>query len=102
MVVQNIDYGWTETVQLSSLYELPPNLKQLPPQVMQAKLAGIQKKSGLSFYPELVKSKLVAVKTRRKVSNYSSMMSFYKIHVKIINFVKYERKLHCSISVWPV
>ena len=72
MVVQNVDYGFIETVHLNSLCELPPSLKHLPPHAMQAKMAGIQKKAGLVYYPEWVTSKLVAVKTRRKVINCST------------------------------
>ena len=54
-------------MKLSCLFELPASLRQLPTHVKQAKLAGIQKKSGNQFYPEMVISKLVGVKSKRKV-----------------------------------
>jgi len=75
VVVQNIDYGWTETVWLKCLCELPPGFSDLPPQVMQSKLAGIQKRPGLQMYPDTVKNMLIAVKRKRKVFRYSAIIS---------------------------
>lgn len=96
-MVQNVDYGWTETVPLRCLCELPPGLGHLPPQVMQAKLAGIQKRPGLQMYPDIVKDMLVAVKKKRKVFQYSTMMSVSHIRQKLN-----ESLFHSSILVWRV
>lgn len=79
-MVQNVDYGWVNTVPLKNLCELPPGFSDLPPQVIRSKLAGIQKRSGLQTYPDIVKDMLVAVKKKRKVSCYS----VFHIHVRYI------------------
>ena len=77
--MQNIDYGWTETVPLKCLCELPPGFTDLPPQVMQSKLAGIQNRPGLQMYPNIVRNMLIAVKRKRKVAHYSTMRAYFTI-----------------------
>ena len=73
-MVQNIDYGWTETVPLKCLCELPPGYADLPPQAMQSKLAGIQSRPGMKVYPDIVRNMLIAVKKKREVFHCSTMM----------------------------
>ena len=65
MKVQSIDYGWYFTVPLSSLYELPQSLKDMPPQVMKANLAGLQRDSALTTV--MAVNKLKEVKERKQV-----------------------------------
>ena len=81
-MVQNVDYGWIESVPLKSLCELPPGFSDLPPQVKQCKLAGIQKRPGLQTYPDNVKDMLMAVKRKVKVFRYSTIISVYHMHVR--------------------
>lgn len=84
-MVQSVDYGWIGTVPLKSLCELPPGFSDLPPQAIRSKLAGIQKKPGLQTYPDIVKDMLIAVKKKRKVSCYSTIMSVFHIHERYIH-----------------
>ena len=65
MKVQSIDYGWYFTVPLSSLCELPQSLKDMPPQVMKANLAGLQRDSALTTV--MAVNKLKEVKERKQV-----------------------------------
>lgn len=65
MKVQSIDYGWYFTVPLSSLCELPQSLKDMPPQVMKANLAGLQRNSALTTV--MAVNKLKEVKERKQV-----------------------------------
>ena len=67
VTVKGIDYGATETVPLSALCELPSYLRDIPPQVKQAKLAGLRKKQGMMNYPHAAVNYLVALKTKREV-----------------------------------
>ena len=81
-MVQNVDYGWFESVPLKSLCELPPGFCDLPPQVKQCKLAKKKKKPGLQTYPDIVKNMLNALKRKVKVSRYLTIISVYHIHVR--------------------
>ena len=65
MKVQSVDYGWYFTVPLSSLCELPQSLKDMPPQVMKANLAGLQRDSALTTV--MAVNKLQEVKERKQV-----------------------------------
>lgn len=65
MKVQSIDYGWYFTVPLSRLCELPQSLKDMPPQVMKANLAGLQRDSALTTV--MAVNKLKEVKERKQV-----------------------------------
>ena len=67
MKVQSIDYGWYFTVPLGSLCELPQCLKDMPPQVMKANLAGLQRDSALTILPVMAVNKLKEVKERKQV-----------------------------------
>ena len=44
--MNDIDYGKTETVSLSTLCELPPRVKNIPGHAIKAKLAGLKRKEG--------------------------------------------------------
>lgn len=65
MKVQSVDYGWYFTVPLSRLCELPQSLKDMPPQVMKANLAGLQRDSALTTV--MAVNKLKEVKERKQV-----------------------------------
>lgn len=65
MKVQSVDYGWYFTVPLSRLCELPQSLKDMPPQVMKANLAGLQRDSALMTV--MAVNKLKEVKERKQV-----------------------------------
>ena len=67
VTVKGIDYGVIETVPLSNLCELPPSLRDIPPQVKEAKLAGLRKKQGMTGYPYAATSYLIALKHKRQV-----------------------------------
>ena len=58
-----------ETVPLSALCELPHRLKDIPPQVKQARLAGIRKKQGMLHYPDAAMNYLIQAKKKREVTN---------------------------------
>lgn len=64
--IQSIDYGWHFTVPLSSLCELPQSLKHIPPQVMKANLAGLQRDSAPAILPVMAMNKLIEVKKRKQ------------------------------------
>ena len=70
MKVQSIDYGWYFTVPLRSLCELPQGLKDMPPQVMKANLAGLQRDSALMTV--MAVNKLKEVKERKQVITHHS------------------------------
>ena len=57
----------TETVPLSILCELPPSLRDIPPQAKHAKLAGLRKKRGMTCYPHAAISYLVTLKRKGQV-----------------------------------
>ena len=95
-MVQNVDYGWIETVPLKSLCELPPGLSDLPPQVMQSKLAGIQKRPGLQRYPDVVRNMLIAVKKKREVFCYSTIHVISVWHPLHVSQNVNESLIHCE------
>ena len=74
MKVQSIDYGWYFTVPLRSLCELPQGLKDMPPQVMKANLAGLQRDSALTTV--MAVNKLKEVKERKQVIAHHSCKKF--------------------------
>lgn len=57
-----------ETISLGCLCKLPASARDIPPQVIQARLAGIRKKQGMLDYPNAAVNCLVAIKRQRQVT----------------------------------
>ena len=63
----NVDFGQTDCVPLSCLHELPASLRDEPFQAVRCRLAGIQRKRSLPFWPELATSSLLNAKRNVEV-----------------------------------